>query len=42
MGYIVVTGVSMDSASDYWAVRTDNNTATVLLLHWNGTSWTRY
>jgi hypothetical protein len=31
----------MVSATDGWAVGSDNSTGTVLILHWNGATWSQ-
>jgi hypothetical protein len=39
--FTVLTGLSMVSATDGWAVGSDNSTGTVLILHWNGATWSQ-
>jgi hypothetical protein len=42
-GIFNLNAVSMDSATDGWAVGNDATTGPdILLLRWNGTTWTRY
>ena len=38
----ILAAVSMTSATDAWAVGGNQATGKVLILHWNGTRWTRF
>ena len=39
--YSFLTGISMVSPSDGWAVGRNDGTRQVIILHWNGTKWTQ-